>query len=158
VQHQPSDYEFERLASELSHRALSDQREAAKDLRDRAGMLLAAASVIASFMGREALERDGLGLLTWLALAALTCSVLAALYVLLPKKRIGLADDHGMVFAHIEETHGDVIALHRHVARSAARGYRRNRFPLERLSIAYRIASVGLSADIILWLLQLTGG
>ena len=47
---------FERLAYEAAQRALDKQERLLEELRSRTGLLLAAASLAASFLGREAFD------------------------------------------------------------------------------------------------------
>jgi hypothetical protein len=60
-------------------------------LRTRTGTLLTAASLIASFLGGQALAREGLSVWIVLALIAFGASVVLCIYVLLPKD--------GLIFA-----------------------------------------------------------
>jgi hypothetical protein len=60
---------LERLAYEAAQRALDKQERLLDELRNRTGLLLAAASLAASFLGREAFAgdpKDGLAVV-WLA-------------------------------------------------------------------------------------------
>jgi len=50
---------LEELAFDLSMQALSRQEHSLEDLRTRAGTLLAASSVVSSFLGATALNRGG---------------------------------------------------------------------------------------------------
>ena len=49
---------YERLAYEAAQRALDKQERLLEELRGRTGLLLAAASLAASFLGREAFDED----------------------------------------------------------------------------------------------------
>lgn len=78
------------LAYEASLRRLDKQEQLLEELRARTGLLLAAASLAASFLGRPALDADPV-LLAGLALLAFAVSMGASLYVLLPKKNLVFA-------------------------------------------------------------------
>src|SRR3954452_8633675 len=67
-------------------RALAQQEAALEALRARTGTLLAAASVIASFLGGQAIARNGLTAWVVLALSAFALVVLLSVYVLLPRQ------------------------------------------------------------------------
>jgi hypothetical protein len=76
---------YERLAYEAAQRALDKQERLIDELRSRTGLLLAAASLAASFLGREAFAGDPKDGLAILALVAFLVAVAASVYVLLPK-------------------------------------------------------------------------
>ncbi len=76
---------LEQEVHRIAARALSQQEQALTELRTRTGTLLTAASLIASFLGGQALARGGLSLWIILALAAFAMSVILCIYVLLPK-------------------------------------------------------------------------
>jgi hypothetical protein len=76
---------YERLAYEAAQRALDKQERLIDELRSRTGLLLAAASLAASFLGREAFSGDPKAGLAIIALVAFLVAVAASVYVLLPK-------------------------------------------------------------------------
>lgn len=76
--------------AELSYaaavRALDIQERGLDQLRARTGTLLAASSLIASFLGAQTIQHaNGIGILGAFALGSLACSILLCIYVLLPK-------------------------------------------------------------------------
>jgi hypothetical protein len=73
---------LERAAHQIASRALSQQEQALTELRTRTGTLLTAASLIASFLGGQALAREGLSVWIVLALLAFSVSVILCIYVL----------------------------------------------------------------------------
>jgi len=75
------------LAFELSLRSLAQQEAALNELRARTGTILAASSLVASFLGARAVAGGGshYGWLTALGFAAFTSSLAAAAYVLWAK-------------------------------------------------------------------------
>ncbi len=80
-----------RVLTELSYaagvRALDLQERAIDQLRARTGILLAATSLTASFLGAQTVQHaNGLGTLGGLALVSLVASVGLCTYVLLPKQ------------------------------------------------------------------------
>lgn len=82
---QPSEAVYERLAYEAAQRALDKQERLIDELRSRTGLLLAAASLAASFLGREAFAGHPKSGLAILALTTFLVAVAASVYVLLPK-------------------------------------------------------------------------
>jgi hypothetical protein len=90
--------ELERLAYEVSLKALERQENVVDELRSRTGTLLAASSLSASFLGARALDHPGA---TWLGLIALGLfgvSVGSAIYVLLPRTELILALKGSRIF------------------------------------------------------------
>jgi hypothetical protein len=75
------------LSYEAGIRALDLQERGVEQLRARTGVLMAASSLTASFLGGQTIERaSGLGALSGAALLALACSIALCVYVLLPKR------------------------------------------------------------------------
>jgi hypothetical protein len=72
---------LQRVAYQRSVSALRHQEAVLTRLWERTGTLLAASSIVASFLGARALD-DGFGTLTVLGLVAFVLSVLASVYVL----------------------------------------------------------------------------
>jgi len=88
--------ELERLAFDLSLRALSQQEHVVEELRSRTGTLLAVSSVAASFLGARALDR-GMGWIAVCALVAFLVSVTSSLYILFPNRRLRFTLTGGVV-------------------------------------------------------------
>jgi hypothetical protein len=82
------DAEFERLAYETSLRGLDKQEELLRELRSRTGVLLAAASLAASFLGSDAFQDPSSVVLVVLALLAFVASIGASVYILTPKEEL----------------------------------------------------------------------
>jgi hypothetical protein len=82
----PGEAMYERLAYEAAQRALDKQERLLEELRSRTGLLLAAASLAASFLGREAFAEDPKRGLAVLAVVAFLLAVAASVYILLPKR------------------------------------------------------------------------
>src|SRR6266576_383300 len=82
---EPPSSSLAQLSYDAALRALDGQERGLEELRARTGTLLAAASLVASFLGAQAIQRaDSFGTLEALALVALAVSVGACTYVLLP--------------------------------------------------------------------------
>jgi hypothetical protein len=76
--------ELAEIAYKASIRRLDKQERLLDELRARTGLLLAAASLAASFLGRPALDAEPVALAI-LPLSAFAASIAASLYVLMPK-------------------------------------------------------------------------
>lgn len=74
--------EVQRIAYEQSLRALDLQHQALTNLRSRAGTLLAAASVVASFLGAPALQQNSASWGVTVALGALAGVLLLTVLIL----------------------------------------------------------------------------
>jgi hypothetical protein len=79
--------ELERVAHDAALRSLDRQEQLVNELRSRTGIVIAASSLAASFLGRPALDKGSAPLFV-AALAAFALSVGASLYVLLPRQNL----------------------------------------------------------------------
>lgn len=76
------------LSYELSLRTLSQQEATLNELRARTGTLIAAASIVTSFLGGAAISKHGLDAWGVLALVGFVGSIALATWVLLPKEHL----------------------------------------------------------------------
>lgn len=137
---------LEQEAHRIAAQALSQQEQALTELRARTGTLLTAASLIASFLGGQALAGEGLNVWVGLALVAFGVSVVLCIYVLLPKD--------GLIFA-LDETYGALYEVRNdeeEVDRRLAywlQSFRQENHPtVERLTRAFELAGFALLAEI----------
>lgn len=82
---------LEEQAHRLAATALEQQERSLMELRNRAQMLITAASLMASFFGGQALAHEARSPWIFLGLMAFGLSVALCIYVLLPK--------HGLTFS-----------------------------------------------------------
>ncbi|MDO8184820.1 hypothetical protein Q5424_06360 [Conexibacter sp. JD483] len=75
---------LEQIAYDAGRHALADQEAQVAGIRQRAGTLLAAHALVASFLGAGALREAGATPLAWFALAALGGGLLVAALLLAP--------------------------------------------------------------------------
>ena len=142
---------LEQLAYELSLHALGQQEGALTELRARTGVLIAATSIVASFLGARAAESGGRAWLNLLGLAAFAVSILASGYVLLPQQ--------GLVFSLqgsvlLEAESDDPEGLPETYRRLAywLDGYRRaNGGTIGRLTFGFGVGAGALVVEAILW-------
>jgi hypothetical protein len=80
--------EFEKLAYEAALRGLDKQEGLLEELRTRTGVLLAASSLAASFLGQQAFQHPSPRGLAITALVAFVVSIAASVFILLPKKNL----------------------------------------------------------------------
>jgi hypothetical protein len=98
---------LEQTAYELAVRALAQQEQSLTEIRARTGTLLAASSLIASFLGAQAIGRNGLNVWIVLALAAFAVSVVMSIYVLQPKAGLTFALDAPGTYEALYEVRED---------------------------------------------------
>jgi hypothetical protein len=128
--------ELEQLAYDLATEALKQQDSTLDELRTRTGTLLAAASLVASFLGARAVDRTGLDWLNVLALVAFTSSALLSVYVLFPRKRIQRSLSGPIVYEHFTESDVDLAEAHRQLAYWIQDAYSANQVFVNRLFFA----------------------
>lgn len=144
--------ELERLAYESALRALDAQERALTELRARTGTLLAAAALVASFLGAQTIQHSNrLATLEALALVALAVSIAACTYVLLPKREFVFSLDGTRLFEELYEHRDDVPELHRRLTYWLESYWRDNQDKIEDLSSWFFAAAVGLVAQLVFW-------
>ena len=149
---------LQRLAYELSLRALGQQESTLNDLRARTGTLLAASSLVSSFLGARAVDRGGV---TWLAVPALIAfagSVIASLFILLPKSQVIFALRGSVLFEEEFTDPGGLAETHRRLAYWLEQYRDANQPTVERLFGFYRAAAFALLIEVVLWSIELALG
>jgi hypothetical protein len=145
-----------RLAYEASLRRLDKQEQSLTEIRARTGLLLAAASLAASFLGRPAVEADPI-VLAVLALAAFAVTIWASLYVLMPKRNLVFALVGSHVYEELYEFRDDLDEVHRRLAYDLDRFWEANDRTLQRLLWGFRTAAAALGVEVVLLLASLGG-
>lgn len=75
---------LEQITYDAGRHALADQEAFVTDLRHRAGTVLAAHALVASFLGGTVLRGDGSSTLSWIALTTLLAGLIVAAILLAP--------------------------------------------------------------------------
>ena len=141
---------YERLAYEAAQRALDKQERLLEELRSRTGLLLAAASLAASFLGGEAFAGTPPRGLATLALSAFLVAVGASVYILLPTR-----DEFvfGLVGARLYEAlysvRTDLPEVYRRLAYTLDRVWADNDRKIQTLFRAFRLGAAGLSTEVL---------
>jgi hypothetical protein len=143
------------ISYDASLRRLDKQERLLDELRARTGLLLAAASLAASFLGRPALDSDPVGLAV-LALAAFGVAIAASLYVLLPKRSLVFALVGSRVFEELYEFRGEIPEVHRRLTYDLDRFWEANDRIMQRLIWVFRVAAWALALEIASLLISLT--
>jgi hypothetical protein len=141
--------EPERIAYEIAVRALAQQEGSLDDLRGRAGTLLAASSIVTSFLGGRALDTSGLDGWTTAALSVFAATVAASIYVLWPRADLIFAVNGPRAY---EVLYGQGTAeIHRTLA-YWIQGFRnQNQDAIIWLNRAYSLGAAAVVLDVILW-------
>lgn len=141
---------YERLAYEAAQRALDKQERLLDELRSRTGLLVAAASLAASFLGREAFGGDPRRGLALLALVAFLLTVGASVYILLPKTdRFIFAMVGAGLYEGLYSVKDDLAEVYRRLAYELDRFWDANDVEMQKLFTAFRLAAIGLSAEVV---------
>jgi hypothetical protein len=139
---------LEQEAHRLAAQALQQQEQALTELRTRTGTLLTAASLIASFLGGQALEREGLSVWIVLALVAFGVSVVLCIYVLLPKDGLIFAVDAPEAYGALYEVREEDAEVDRRLAYWLQSFREENHPTVQRLTKAFELAGFALLAEI----------
>jgi hypothetical protein len=147
---------FEQLAYEAALRRLDKQESVLNEVRARTGILLAASSLAASFLGRDALERPASTVIAVLALLAFVVSIGASVYVLIPRRdQFVFALTGSAVY---EELYGfRKELLHRRLAYDLGRFWDANNPRIAKLFRAFFVGATALVLEVVL-LAGLLGG
>ena len=144
------------LSYELSLRTLSQQESSLNELRARTGALIAAASIVTSFLGGAAIPRNGLDAWSVIALILFVASIVLATWVLLPKGKLVFSIHGSALFE--DEVKADIFEIgetHRRLAYWLDGYHAENEPKIHRLFGYYRWATVALLGEVIFWSLQL---
>jgi hypothetical protein len=148
------DKDVEAIIAELARQGLADQAQLVSEMRSGAGMLLAAGSLIASFLGSESLSRGGLTWVAWLAIAAFVTSMLTTLYVLVPKLSLRFSVPTTDVQAALTDAPVP-HEVHASVTKLGEALFGQNMPVMRRLQATYVTAVGAVAAQVILWVAQL---
>jgi hypothetical protein len=148
----------EAIAYAESTRAIEQQARMLDELRSRTGLLLAGASVVTSFLGATAIERNGMDTLAVLAILAFLAVVGLSLSVLVPRRkawRFALGATTLLEDWADQERPGGIPAMHRFLATTIEDNWDHNDAKLEELYLRFQSAAGLLGLDVVLWTLEL---
>jgi hypothetical protein len=144
------------LAYELSLRTLSQQEASLNELRARTGTLIAAASIVTSFLGGAAITKHGLDAWGVLALVGFVGSIALATWVLLPKEHLIFSVQGSALFE--DEVRADVFDIgetHRRLAYWLDEYHGLNLPKLSALFTCYRWSTGLVLVEVVFWSVQL---
>lgn len=150
---------LEQITYEAGRSALADQESVVAGIRQRTGTLLAAQSLVASFLGAAAIKAHGMQGWTWLAIGALVVGLVLAAIVLSPW-RLSFAIDANELYAELfDEATKEADAGTLGWLAAAGFGYQAIRVSNEQrvqwMSGLSAALSVVLVAQTVLWLTAL---
>jgi len=141
--------EFEKLAYEAALRGLDKQEGLLEELRTRTGVLLAASSLAASFLGQQAFQNPSPRGLAITALVAFVVSIAACVFVLLPKKNLIFAEAGAGLYEGLYAVRGDMPEVYRRLAYDLDRFWDSNDKKIRWLTHAYTVAASALVIEIL---------
>jgi hypothetical protein len=141
--------DFERLAFEAALRGLDKQERLLEELRARTGVLLAASSLAASFLGQQAFKDPHPGGLAVLALAAFVVSIVTSVYILLPKKELIFSESGSGLYEGLYEVREDLAEVYRRLAYDLDRFWDGNDVKMRKLTRVYGLAAGALVVEIL---------
>jgi hypothetical protein len=144
------------LSYEAAVRSLDLQERAVEQLRARTATLLAATSLVASFLGAQAIQRaGGLGMVTALALISLICSVGLCIYILLPKRGYAFGMTGPEMYELAFSVADDDEEVRRRLVYWLHECWTGNEDEIEELDRYYVGAAAMLMAQLVLWTVTL---
>ena len=148
---------LQELSYALSLRSLDQQEKALEELRNRTGTLLAATSLVASFLGARAIDQAGVGRWGLVPLLSFIVSVVSSVYVLAPKGNIEFALRGSEVWEHFVSAGDDLPEAQRTLAYWIDQVHIHNQRVVDRLIVFFAGACFALVIEALFWALQLGG-
>lgn len=139
---------LEQTVYEIAIRALGQQEQTLNDLRARTGTLLTASSLVASFLGVQAIARTGFSVWIVFALMAFSLSVGLSIYALLPKQGVIFALNAAKVYSALIDQRGDEVAWQRQIAYWLQAFRQSNHATVRRVTRVFEVAAFALLAEI----------
>ena len=123
-----------------------------EELRSRTGVLLAAAALAASFLGREAFTGHPRSGLVVAALTAFLVSMAASIYILIPKKdKFVFSLVGSAVYEGLYALKDDLGEVYRRLAYDLDRFWNENDAELQKITRAYRVGAGALIVEILVF-------
>ena len=147
--------ELEQLSYEPANDALKEQDRSLDEVRSRTGTLLAASSVVASFLGGRALDAVGFDWANVLALSAFAATAVLSVYVLFPRQGLARSLSGPAVYEYFIGAAVDLAEAHRQLAYWMQDAYAENLRVVNRLFWGFRIACGALVGEVLFWSIAL---
>ncbi|HEX4806068.1 MAG TPA: hypothetical protein VFU94_09215 [Conexibacter sp.] len=150
-----AEHQRARLAYEASLRALDQQHKVLEDLRSRTGLLLAAASLSASFLGARAFDGHASVALSAIALVALAVTLVLGIVVLMPRPELVFSTEGTLLYADLYDV-DDPAEQHRYLAHWLDEFWEGNELPIQQMTRRFEIAAGALVVQVLAWILAVT--
>lgn len=141
---------LERLAFDLSVRALQRQERVVEELRERTGTLLAAGAFVASLLGIR-----GSGLPAVAGAVSAVATICVGVSILLPNRRLEFTTSGTVVFEHFTRANLDMREAYRALAYWNDSVWETNKRIVSHLTARFEVACACLVLAIGLWSLGL---
>jgi hypothetical protein len=141
--------EFEKLTYDAALRGLDKQEGLLEELRTRTGVLLAASSLAASFLGQQAFRDPDPRGLAISALVAFVVSIGASLFILLPKKNLVFAETGAGLYEGLYAVRDDMPEVYRQLAYELDRFWDSNDKRINWLTRVFTGAASALVVEIL---------
>jgi hypothetical protein len=145
------------LAYETAVASLRRQEEELNQLRQRTGMLLAAGSLVASFLGAETLGRQGTGAWTALAVIAFFLSAATCIYLLAPKSGLGFSVSGSQLYREFEGHGSNLDPVYVQLAEWLQGAWNDNQDKLDGMNRIFAFSSAMLVLEMFFWVMALRG-
>ncbi|HJU25738.1 MAG TPA: hypothetical protein VJ722_03585 [Rhodanobacteraceae bacterium] len=140
------------LSYEAAVRALDIQERGIEQLRARAGTLLAASSLTASFLGAQAIQHgNGLGSFGALGLVSLACSIVLCIYVLLPKRGFVFSVNAPTMYELLFDIADNPVEMRRRLVYWLEEYWQANQAKIDHLDRYYLGAAIALMLQLVFW-------
>lgn len=149
--------DFEKLAYEAALRGLDKQEVYLEELRARTGVLLAASSLAASFLGQQAFQDPHPRGLAIVALLSFVTSIGAGVYVLLPKKRLIFAQSGVGLYEGLFAVRYEMPEVYRRLAFALGGFWESNDTTIQWLVRAFTVGAAALVIEILALVVLLSG-
>jgi hypothetical protein len=147
----------EEIVHEEARRGLDLQRAGLDALRTRAGTLLAAASLVTTFLGGQTLEgKGGPSTMAWVAIGAFIAAALLCVVILLPWKFEFSLSAPALVDDYVDkDPQPEPTVVLRNFALYCDESRVENRKKIKPLQWAFRGGALMLAAEVVAWLIAL---
>jgi hypothetical protein len=141
--------EFEKLAYAAALRGLDKQEGLLEELRTRTGVLLAASSLAASFLGQQAFRDPSPRGLAITALVAFIVSIGACVSILLPKENLFFSEAGAGLYEGLYAVREDIAEVYRRLAYELDHLWDLNDMAISKLARTYKVAAAALVTEIL---------
>ncbi|HEY2053201.1 MAG TPA: hypothetical protein VGH14_04620 [Solirubrobacterales bacterium] len=141
--------DFEKLAYEAALRGLDKQEGLLEELRTRTGVLLAASSLAASFLGQQAFQDPHPHGPAIVALVAFVISIAASVFILLPKSKLIFSLRGAGLYEGLYGIREDSAEVYRRLAYDLDRFWESNDRKIRWLIKAFTVGATALVVEIL---------